>query len=238
MHFTPWPRWLMIVSITTVVLPVLRSPMMSSRWPRPIGVMASIALIPVCIGSLTGWRSTMPGACTSIRRVSVVSTLPLPSMGSPRAFTTRPSSASPTGTDRICPVALTICSSSMLSTLPSTTAPMVSSSRFNARPTVPSSNSKISLTAQLGRPDTRAIPSPTSTTRPICSAPTVGEYSSTWRRSAAVMSAASIVSSVIALPWLDLGRRRRTRSRPAEVRRAAGPDGRGCLRRPAGRRSG
>ena len=29
--------WLMIVSMAMAVLPVLRSPMMSSRWPRPIG---------------------------------------------------------------------------------------------------------------------------------------------------------------------------------------------------------
>ena len=43
------------------VLPVLRSPMISSRWPRPIGVMASIDLIPVCSGSSTGWRAAMPG---------------------------------------------------------------------------------------------------------------------------------------------------------------------------------
>src|SRR5436189_15345 len=47
MHFTPWPRWFRIVSTATVVFPVLRSPMISSRWPRPIGVIASIALIPV-----------------------------------------------------------------------------------------------------------------------------------------------------------------------------------------------
>jgi hypothetical protein len=48
---TPWPFWLMIVSIAMAVLPVPRSPMMSSRWPRPIGIMASMALMPVCIGS-------------------------------------------------------------------------------------------------------------------------------------------------------------------------------------------
>ena len=42
--------------MATVVLPVLRSPMISSRWPRPIGVMASMALMPVCSGSFTGWR--------------------------------------------------------------------------------------------------------------------------------------------------------------------------------------
>ena len=58
----------MIVSIATVVLPVLRSPMMSSRWPRPIGVIASMTLMPVCSGSVTGWRPTMPGAWTSRRR--------------------------------------------------------------------------------------------------------------------------------------------------------------------------
>jgi hypothetical protein len=43
------------------VLPVWRSPMISSRWPRPIGIMASMALMPVCSGSFTGWRSTTPG---------------------------------------------------------------------------------------------------------------------------------------------------------------------------------
>ena len=36
----------MMVSTATVVLPVLRSPMSSSRWPRPIGVMESMALMP------------------------------------------------------------------------------------------------------------------------------------------------------------------------------------------------
>ena len=42
----------MIVSMAMAVLPVLRSPMISSRWPRPIGVIASMALMPVCSGSL------------------------------------------------------------------------------------------------------------------------------------------------------------------------------------------
>ncbi len=48
--------WLMIVSIAIVLLPVWRSPMMSWRWPRPTGVMASIALIPVASGSCTDLR--------------------------------------------------------------------------------------------------------------------------------------------------------------------------------------
>ncbi len=45
-------RWLRMVSTQTAVLPVLRSPMINCRWPRPIGVIASMALIPVCSGSL------------------------------------------------------------------------------------------------------------------------------------------------------------------------------------------
>ena len=48
------------------VLPVWRSPMINSRWPRPIGIMASMALMPVCSGSFTGCRSTTPGARRSI----------------------------------------------------------------------------------------------------------------------------------------------------------------------------
>src|SRR5579883_2055956 len=197
MHFTPWPRWLRMVSTATVVLPVLRSPMMSSRCPRPIGVIASMALMPVCSGSLTGWRPMMLGACTSMRRVVSAATGPLPSSGSPRGLTTRPSRASPTGTDRMRPVALTICSSSRVSTAPRTTAPMESSSRLSASPSVPSSNSSSSLTAAPGSPDTRAMPSPTSTMRPTCSAVTAGVYSATWRRSASVISLASMVSSAI-----------------------------------------
>ena len=47
--------------MATVVLPVLRSPMISSRWPRPTGVIASMALMPVWSGSCTGLRPTMPG---------------------------------------------------------------------------------------------------------------------------------------------------------------------------------
>src|ERR1035438_744325 len=49
--------WLMIVSTATVVFPVCRSPMMSSRWPRPMGIIESMALIPVCSGSSTALPS-------------------------------------------------------------------------------------------------------------------------------------------------------------------------------------
>jgi hypothetical protein len=58
----------MMASMAMAVLPVWRSPMISSRWPRPMGIMASMALMPVCKGSRTGWRSTTPGATTSMGR--------------------------------------------------------------------------------------------------------------------------------------------------------------------------
>ena len=67
----------MIVSMAMAVLPVCRSPMISCRWPRPIAVIASMALMPVCSGSFTGWRSTTDGACVSSGRSSVSSIGPL-----------------------------------------------------------------------------------------------------------------------------------------------------------------
>ena len=105
MRFCPF--WLMIVSIAMAVFPVWRSPMISSRWPRPIGIIESMALMPVWTGVSTGWRTMTPGAMRSMGRVFVVSILPLPSSGSPSGFTTRPISASPTGTSTMRPVVLT-----------------------------------------------------------------------------------------------------------------------------------
>src|SRR5579872_5328669 len=197
MHFTPCPFWLMIVSTATVVFPVLRSPMTSSRWPRPIGVIESIALMPVWSGSDTGWRATMPGAWISSRRIVAPPRAPLPSSGWPSGSTTRPMSASPTGTDRMRPVARTSCSSSSEVSAPRMTAPIVSSSRLSARPRVPSSNSRSSFTAAVGSPEIRAMPSPTSVILPTCSAATSGVYSATCCWSTAAISSASIVSSAI-----------------------------------------
>ncbi len=95
------------------VLPVLRSPMISSRWPRPIGVMASIDLMPVCSGSSTGCRSAMPGAIDSSGQVLSVRIGPCSSIGSPSGLTTRPMIASPTGTRSNSPVAVTVSPSSI-----------------------------------------------------------------------------------------------------------------------------
>src|SRR4051812_5881754 len=198
-----WSRLLMIVSIAICDLPVWRSPMISSRWPRPIGVIASIALMPVCSGSCTGLRPMIPGAWISIRRRWAPIRSPLPSTGSPRALTTRPSTPSPTGTERIRPVDLTVWPSSISSTSPRTTAPIESSSRFRARPAVPSSNSSSSFTAASGSPETRAMPSPTSETRPTVRASSDGVKPSRFDLSAAAMSAAESVSSAM---WWFLGR--------------------------------
>src|SRR3972149_1354993 len=50
-------RWFRIVSMATVVLPVWRSPRISSRWPRPTGIRASTTLSPVWSGTATGARA-------------------------------------------------------------------------------------------------------------------------------------------------------------------------------------
>src|SRR5215207_6663009 len=78
---------------------------------------------------------------------------------------------------------------------------MDSSSRLRARPTEPSSNSSSSLTAASGRPETRAIPSPTSVTRPTMRASRSPSNPSMFFLIADAMSAAESVSSGI---WLLL----------------------------------
>src|SRR3954447_8305529 len=157
---------LMIVSIAIAVLPVWRSPMISSRWPRPIGIIESTALRPVCIGSSTGWRWTTPGALNSAGRVSEVSMSPLSSSGRPSGSTRRPSSCSPTGISSSRPVRFTVLPSETLSHSPKSTAPTLSSSRLSARPTTSCGRSSISSDMQLSIPCTRAMPSPISSTVP------------------------------------------------------------------------
>src|ERR1043165_1317675 len=71
MQITSLPFWLMIVSSATAVLPVCRSPMISCRWPRPIAVIASIAVMPVYRGSFTGWRGLAEDDAPDLRLVEV-----------------------------------------------------------------------------------------------------------------------------------------------------------------------
>ena len=114
--------WLMMASMATAVLPVWRSPMISSRWPRPIGIRVSMALRPVCTGSCTDLRGMMPGAFTSTRRRSATFLIaPLPSIGLPSGSTTRPSRPLPTGTSTMAPVRLTVSPSLMVLSLPKIT---------------------------------------------------------------------------------------------------------------------
>src|SRR6185295_16553630 len=156
----------MMVSIATAVLPVWRSPMMSSRWPRPTGTIASIAFRPVCTGCDTDWRAITPGATFSITSVILALIGPLPSIGWPSEFTTRPSSSGPIGTERILPVVLTVSPSLMCWYSPRITAPTESRSRLSARPKVPLGNSSISPCITSERPWMRQMPSVTETTVP------------------------------------------------------------------------
>src|SRR3984957_13161490 len=160
--------WLMIVSMITAVLPVWRSPIISSRWPRPIGISASIAFSPVCTGSCTDLRGMMPGAFTSTRLRCTSVSGPLPSIGVPSPSTTRPSSPLPIGTSTIEPVRATVSPSRIWRSSPKITTPTLSVSRFSAMPRRPApGNSTISPAMQFCRPNTRAMPSPTDNTWPV-----------------------------------------------------------------------
>ncbi len=120
------------------VLPVWRSPMISSRWPRPMAVSESITFSPVYIGSVTALRGMMPGALTSTRRRSAISVSgPLSSIGSPSGFTTRPKRPLPTGTSTISPRRRTSSPSLMALSSPKITMPTLSRSRFSAMPLTP-----------------------------------------------------------------------------------------------------
>uniref|UniRef100_A0A1A9VCE7 Uncharacterized protein n=1 Tax=Glossina austeni TaxID=7395 RepID=A0A1A9VCE7_GLOAU len=120
------------------------SPMINSRWPRPIGTNESTALIPVCIGSRTETRGIIPGALIPTRKRSLVLMAPLPSIALPKASTTRPNISLPTGTSTIAPVRFTISPCLISLSLPKTTTPTLSGSKFKAIPFKPEENSTIS----------------------------------------------------------------------------------------------
>ena len=172
--------------------------MISWRWPRPMAVMASTALMPVSIGSFTGCRCTTVGAWTSSARRSSETISPMPSIGSPSGLTTRPMNASPTGTDRIptgpgAPPGL----------LRSGTRRRAVRRRSRARPgscampSRPPLNSSSSLVMALCRPSTRAMPSPVSSTRPTSSRLDPVSNADTFFSIASRIASGEIVSSVI-----------------------------------------
>lgn len=76
------------------------------------------------------YTTKMEQTCKPIGR----SKFTLPSMGLPRASTTRPSSPSPTGTSTMAPVLFTISPSLISLSLPKTTIPTLSGSKFRAIP--------------------------------------------------------------------------------------------------------
>ena len=138
------PFWLIIVSIAIIDFPVDLSPIISSLWPLPIGIMPSTALMPVAAGVFTGLLEATSGATISAGMVSVTPVGPLPSIGSPSESTTRPISFSPTATSIIFPVLRTSDPSCTDRGSSRITAPTESSSRFIARPVIPPSNSSSS----------------------------------------------------------------------------------------------
>ena len=83
----------------------------------------------------------MPGALTSIRDLLSELIGPLPSIGLPKASTTRPKSSFPTGTSTIELVLLTVSPSLIPESFPNKTIPTLSLSRLSAIPLVPSLNS-------------------------------------------------------------------------------------------------
>src|SRR3954469_6856333 len=131
---------------------------------------------------------------------------PLSSRGRPSGSTRRPSSSSPTGISSSFPVRFTVSPSETLSHSPKSTAPTLSSSRFNANPTTSWGSSSISSDMQLSTPWMRAIPSPISSTVPTSerSAESVSRPSIRSRRMLAISS--GLISMLRLIPFL---RRRR-----------------------------
>ena len=129
-----------MVSIQTVVFPVCLSPITSSLCPLPTGIIASMALIPVWRGSLTGCLYITPGAFLS-SGMSIKSPVitPLPSIGFPRVSTTLPIIFSPTLIEAIFFVLFNLSPSLICSEEPNKTTPTLSSSKFRTIPSRPES---------------------------------------------------------------------------------------------------
>ena len=133
-HLTFLFFWLIMISIANVVLPVCRSPMINSRWPLPMGNIASIAKIPVASGSSTDFLSITPKGIFSIGIKWSFLIFTFPSCSWPKAFTIRPNSWSPTGIEIIFFVLLTTLFSKILLYFPNITIPTELDSKFKTKP--------------------------------------------------------------------------------------------------------
>ena len=153
--------------------------MISSRCPRPIGTIASIALMPVCKGTFTGARSCTPYAMRSIGRICVFANAPLPSTGSPSTLITRPTISSDTGMESTAPVLLTNIPSFTRVVSPKIIAFTISSSRFTTSPSTPLpadivlSSDAPSLSSNTIRSDIIACVSPSISATPSATFTTV-----------------------------------------------------------------
>ena len=106
-------------------------------WTGPhVALFGSAFFYPAATGSLGPVHATF-----SIVRKRAAAMSPFPSIGSPSGLTTRPSNASPTGTEAMRPVRRTRAPSLISTSGPMITTPTLSSSRLSATPWRPLSNS-------------------------------------------------------------------------------------------------
>ena len=128
-----------------------------------------MTFMPVCIGRSTGCRPTTPGAMRSTGIHALGIGASRPSSGRHTASSTLPSTPSPAGTRKRCPVRRTAPPSRTFSSLPRSTQPTRFSFSENASPSVPSSNSTISWLPTSRKPPTDTTPSPMRMTVPVSS---------------------------------------------------------------------
>ena len=196
-----------MVSIAMAVLPVCRSPRINSRWPRPMGMSASMTLRPVWSGTVTGARSMMGAAGRSMGRRSLEATGPLPSSGRPSGSMTRPSNPSPTATSMTRPVRSTSSPACRCQYSPSSTTPISSSSTLNAMPNTPPGNLTSSSKPTPGRPETLAMPVETLVIVPTSRGVSCGvKASRTWLIPANARSKTLCRLSGVHVHWLALVR--------------------------------
>ncbi len=145
---------------------MFRSPMISSRCPRPIGIAASMASTPVHKVFSTFRRSMISGAGRNNGSLSPPKRGGPSSSGLPKGSRIRPSASGPTPSSGNRPVPTTPSPSQTLSRPPKSTAPNASVRKSNAIPNAPESKASSSSNRTSGRPDMNATPSPTVRTTP------------------------------------------------------------------------
>ena len=156
-----------MVSIAIAVFPVCLSPIINSLCPLPIGIIESIAFMPVFKGTETGSRSTTPAAIFSRGMSLPFLIFALLSRGFPKGSITLPSNSSDTFTERISPVDSTISPSLIPVVSPKGRMEVLSSSRFNTGPAFPSLKVIFSPIIAFDRPEATITPSAFLITVPI-----------------------------------------------------------------------